>query len=210
MVTRQLPVFPLNVVLLPGTTLPLHLFEPRYRQLLTDVRAGDAQFGLLCSISGLPELAIPRGRHGCIAEVIEVEMLPDGRSNILVRGRERFVLDAFVDHPAPYRMAQVTTEDDVPPDNAVAAAVLADEVATNFRRIVKAVHTLNDDQALPPPLPDDPAQLAWNIGAMIDLEYDTRYQLLALREVTARLSLIDGVLRRALPELELRAAMHQR
>lgn len=210
MATRQLPIFPLNVVLLPGTTLPLHLFEPRYRQLLADVRAGDSEFGLLCSISGLPELAIPPGRHGCIAEVTDVEMLPDGRSNILVRGTDRFVLDAFMEHPAPYHVAQVRTVEDLPAANAVALAVLADEVITNFRRIVKAVHVLNDDEAPPPPLPEDPAQLAWNIGAMIDLDYETRYQLLAEREPATRLSLIDGVLRRALPELELRAAMHRR
>lgn len=210
MATRQLPVFPLNVVLLPGTTLPLHLFEPRYRQLLTDVRAGDSQFGLLCSIHGVPEVAIPPGRFGCIAEVTDVEMLPDGRSNILVRGLARFQLDAMVEHPAPYRVAQVSTVDDVPSGNAVALTVIADDVATHFRRVVKAVHALNDDSAPPPPLPDDPAQLAWNIGAMIDLDYDARYQLLAERDAAARLALIDGVLRRALPDLELRAAMHQR
>jgi hypothetical protein len=92
----------------------------------------------------------------------------------------------------------------------VALAVLADDVAANFRRIVKAVHTLNDDAAPPPPLPDDPVQLAWNIGAMIDLDFETRYQLLAERHAAARLALIDGVLRRVLPDLELRAAMHRR
>ena len=210
MATRQLPVFPLNVVLLPGTTLPLHLFEPRYRQLLTDIRAGDSQFGLLCTVPGVPEHAIPSGRHGCIAEVTDVEMLPDGRSNILVRGIARVTLDAYVDDAAPYRVAQVTTVDDLPSDNAVALAVLADDVATNFRRIVKAVHTLNDDAAPPPPLPDDPVQLAWNIGAMIDLDFETRYQLLAERHAASRLALIDGVLRRVLPDLELRAAMHRR
>ncbi|MFN9957302.1 MAG: LON peptidase substrate-binding domain-containing protein, partial [bacterium] len=92
----HLPIFPLGVVLYPGTALPLHLFEPRYRQMLADVRAGDSRFGILTSLSGVPERDLPRGRMGCVAEVTDVEMMPDGRANIVVQGRERFALEAFV------------------------------------------------------------------------------------------------------------------
>ena len=60
-----------------------------------------------------------------------------------------------------------------------------------------------------PALPDEPAQLAWSIAAMIDLDLDARQRLLGERLPSARLATIDGVLRNALPDLELRAAMHK-
>jgi ATP-dependent Lon protease len=92
----------------------------------------------------------------------------------------------------------------------VALAVAADDVAANFRRVVKAVQTLNDQSGPLPTLPDEPAQLAWSIGAMIDLDVEQKYALLAERSPAARLSLVDAVLRKVLPDLELRAAMHRR
>lgn len=209
MASETLPIFPLGIVLFPGTTLPLHLFEPRYRQLLADVRAGSSRFGILTGVPGVGERDLPPGRIGCVAEVTDVEMLPDGRSNILVAGRERFALDRFVEHDAPYHVADVTFVSDVGGGSPVALAVASDEVAANFRRVVKAVHTLNDSSEPPPTLPDDPAQLAWSIGAMIDLELEQKYRLLAEPSPAARLAQVDAVLRKVLPDLELRAAMHR-
>ncbi|MBY0492083.1 MAG: LON peptidase substrate-binding domain-containing protein [Gemmatimonadaceae bacterium] len=204
-----LPVFPLGVVLFPGTALPLHLFEPRYRQLLADVRAGDSRFVILPGMAGIPERELPPGRMACVAEVTEVEMLPDGRSNIMVRGRERVALTDFVPHPALYHVAEFHEIDDEPGDSPVALAVAADDVTQHFRRVVNAVRILGDNTSPPPPLPESPAQLAWTIASMIDFDVEQRYTLLAERRPLARLSQVDAVLRRVLPDLELRAAMHQ-
>jgi Lon protease-like protein len=204
-----LPVFPLGVVLFPGTALPLHLFEPRYRQLLADVRAGDSRFVILPAKAGVGERELPPGRMACVAEVTEVEMMPDGRSNIIVRGRERVALVQFVEHPALYHVAEFEAIADEPGDSPVALAVAADDVTQNFKRVVKAVHTLGDNDAPPPPLPDAPAQLPWTIASMIDFDVEQRYALLAERRPLARLTQVDAVLRRVLPDLELRAAMHR-
>jgi Lon protease-like protein len=207
--SRLLPIFPLGLVLQPGTAVPLHLFEPRYRQLLTDVRSGDSRFGILCAIPGVAERDLPPGRVGCIAEVTDVEMLPDGRSNIMIAGRERFVLERFVEHEAPYHVAEVSLLDDEASDSRVAVTVAADDVVEHFRRVVHAVHILNDDDSAPPPLPDDPALIAWAIAGMVDFDLQQRQALLESRSPLARLTMIDGVLRRVLPDLELKAAMHQ-
>lgn len=209
MALTHLPIFPLGVVLFPGTALPLHLFEPRYRRLLADVRAGDSRFGILTGISGVAERDLPPGRVGCVAEVTEVEMMPDGRANIVVVGRERFTLETFVESDALYHVASVQALPDTPTTNAVALAVASDDVVQHFRQVVKAVHVINDTQGKVPPLPDDPAQLAWTIAAMIDLDLDARYRLLAERDPAARLAAIDAVLRKAIPELELQAALKQ-
>jgi len=87
--------------------------------------------------------------------------------------------------------------------------VVADEVASNFKRVVAAVHTLNDDTSPPPALPEDPAQLAFAIAGMVDFELAQRQALLESRSPMARLTLVNGVLRTVLPDLELKAAMHQ-
>lgn len=209
MTSLRLPIFPLGLVLFPGVSLPLHLFEPRYRQLLKDV-GKRGRFGIVCTIPGVDEERMPRGRVGCIAEVVEVEMLADGRSNILVVGRERFSLERFVNDPAPYHVADVSPVDDSPDDAPVALAVAAGELSARFKRIVDAVRVLSDDDTAPPPLPEDPVNMPFAIGALIDLDLEQRQQLLSERSPAQRLAQMDGVLRKALPDLELRAAMKSR
>lgn len=207
---ERIPLFPLGMVLFPGTAVPLHLFEPRYRQLLKDVQRADNKFGIICGLPDVAERALPAGRVGCIAEVTEADTLPDGRSNIVIVGRERFALSAFLDDDAPYHVVAGTAVPDVTDEARVALVLAADEVASNFKRVVRAVHTLNDDDSDPPTLPDDPVQLPWTIGAMIDIDLEARQRLLSEQSPAARLRMIDGVLRKALPDLELRAAMHKR
>jgi Lon protease-like protein len=202
-----LPIFPLGVVLYPGTALPLHLFEPRYRQLLHDVRAGDSRFGILTAMPGVGERDLPPGHMGCVAEVTEVVMMPDGRANIIVQGRERVALRHFVESEAPYHVASVVEVPDLTTASPVALAVASDDVVQHFKQVVKAVHAINGEQGPMPTLPDDPAQLAWTIASMVDLDLDTRYRLLAERDPAARLSAIDAVLRKAIPDLELQAAL---
>lgn len=204
-----LPIFPLGLVLFPGTVVPLHLFEPRYRALIADVQRADKRFGILCAQPGVAERDLPPGRVGCVAEVTECEILSDGRANIVVTGRERFALQQYIEHDALYHVAEVTWVPDGPAESPVALAVVSDDVAANFKRVVKAVHILNDNDAPVPVLPESPAQLAWTIGAMIDIDLDARYRLLAETSPAARLNQIDAVLRKAIPDIELRAAMHQ-
>ena len=91
----------------------------------------------------------------------------------------------------------------------VALMVVADEITANFRRLVRAVQTLNNEPLAAITLPDDPIDVAWHIGAMIDIDVEMRYKLLAERAPLARLQLLDELLRKELPDLELRAAMHR-
>jgi Lon protease-like protein len=205
----RLPIFPLGLVLFPGTALPLHIFEPRYRQLIADIGIG-GRFGILLAVPSLAERELPPGHAGCIAELTQAKMLPDGRSNITVVGRERFTLERFVDDDAPYHVAEVQGFGDSTADAPVALVVAGEEVAARFKRVVAAVRILATDDAPPPSLPDDPAALPFAIGAMIDLELGQRQELLAEPSPARRLAMIDAVLRKVLPDLELRAAMMPR
>jgi Lon protease-like protein len=113
-----LPIFPLsNVVLFPGVATPLHLFEPRYRQLARDVLAGERCIGMVVvrpefadEMSGDP----PVFPIGCAGRIAESQRLPDGRYNLVLRGESRFrVLE---EPPRPgerlYRCARVEYLDD--------------------------------------------------------------------------------------------------
>jgi Lon protease-like protein len=205
----RLPIFPLGLVLFPDAPVPLHLFEPRYRQMLADIRAGDSRFVILPAMPGVAERALPAGRVGCVAEVTDVEMLPDGRAHIVIVGRERVVLDRFVEDPAPYHVAEVAELDDVGGEPPIALAVAADEVVANFRRVVRAAQQIDGETPHDPTLPSAPARIPWAIAGMIDLDTPGRYRLLAERSPVARLAQIDALLKKVLPELELRAAMQR-
>lgn len=90
---RLLPLFPLDAVLLPQTHLPFHIFELRYRTLLADALAGNRLIGLHTldpESPPLPDGAPALLPFGCAGEIVEHEPLPDGRSNIVLRGAFRY------------------------------------------------------------------------------------------------------------------------
>lgn len=106
---RLLPLFPLEAVLLPQTSLPFHVFEPRYREMLADALEGERLLGLHTVDAAAPPL--PDGRpallsYGCAGEIVEHEPLPDGRSNIVLRGVFRYRVAAERTGKA-YRLAEV-------------------------------------------------------------------------------------------------------
>ncbi len=207
--TTRLPLFPLGVVLFPGAALPLHIFEPRYRQLLTDCLAADGRFGLLFRDEGQNEDGIPAGTVGCVAEIEHHEALADGRSNIIVRGRERFAFDCWIDAETPYRQGSVAPYDDAS-EPAASLAVLNGRVRLLFARVAEAASTIAEEGAGPPPLPDDPVRLSFAIAAMIDMHASARQVLLSERSPAARLRALESWLAPAAPALEARAEVHQR
>ncbi|MGH7717823.1 MAG: LON peptidase substrate-binding domain-containing protein [Gemmatimonadaceae bacterium] len=209
MAARTIPLFPLPLVLFPGVTLPLHIFEHRYRRMLADCQAGDRQFGVVSCPTGTEERSLPSGHVGCIAGIDDVVMLPDGRSNITVRGGERFSLERFVQSPLPYHVGEVSAHADVSEPEAPLAD-LATQVREAFTRVVRAARTISGERADAPALPADPALLAFGIASMIDLDIAARQHLLASRSPTERLREIGTLLDTAVGNLEERAATHER
>ena len=109
MLPSTIPIFPLpNVVLFPSVFLPLHIFEPRYRRMLADALSGDRIIGmvLLRDGEGPGDEPPPVYDVGCAGLVSHAERLPDGRSNIILRGIERFRIVGEVGGRA-YRRAEV-------------------------------------------------------------------------------------------------------
>ncbi len=209
--TTQLPLFPLPLVLFPGTRLPLHIFEPRYRQLLADVLTEGAarEFGVLFRADDVAERAIPMGHIGCIAVIEQSERLPDGRANLLVRGSQRFRFEGLVATDRLYHVAATSAYEDVaePP---ASLAPLATEVVDLFHRVAAAARALTDDADTLPELPDAAEQLAFAIAGMIDMDAPTRQRLLVSRSAAGRLREVAEILSNAVDPLEHRAGVHAR
>ena len=110
MLPAIIPIFPLpNVVLFPSVFLPLHIFEDRYRKMMTEVLKGDRIIGIVLVRGERDDIEEPPPVHpvGCAGLVSHAEPLPDGRSNIILRGLQRFRIDQE-EHSRSYRRAQIT------------------------------------------------------------------------------------------------------
>ena len=112
----EVPLFPLSVVLFPGMALPLHIFEPRYRDMMADCLADQAPFGVVLAIAEQPHGQEVPAKIGTLARIADYEQLPDGRYNLLALGTRRFqILETR--HERPYLTGLVrpfcdTTRDD--------------------------------------------------------------------------------------------------
>jgi Lon protease-like protein len=206
---RELPLFPLPLVLFPGVPLPLHIFEPRYQRMLADVQAGDQLFGL--SYHDVTESEgdrPPLGHVGCVAEVTEVQPLPEGRSNILTVGLIRYRLEEYVERGDPYLVGRVLFFE----DESEAPGVLderAGEVSRLFMRIARAVRSINDERAgLPDLPPTDPERLSFLVAAAMELDTQVKLELLELRSTAERLKRLRDLLARVVSGYEERARIH--
>jgi Lon protease-like protein len=206
----DLPLFPLPVALFPGVPLPLHIFEPRYRQMLLDIRLANNLFGLAYFDPTSAEAENPPVGHiGCVAEVTETQTLPDGRSNILTLGVIRYRIDSYVDSGAPYLVAQVTYFEDDEEDESLLAGA-SKEVAETFTRIAQAVRTINDERAALPDISNtEPQRLSFLVAAAMEIDADLKQELLELRSTSERLQRLRGMLAIAVKGYEERARIHE-
>jgi Lon protease-like protein len=202
-VGEVIPVFPLSSVLFPGMPLPLHIFEPRYRQLLDDLSAAPtgARFGVLALRSGSETLG-PDGSDGLpdvaaigtLAEILDVERKPDGSSDVLSVGSQRFRVESLIADGKPYLRAEVRFLDEV--DGA-----LDDDRTARARELITIYDAMLTRLAGRPTggeLPSDPSQLAYQIAARLPLLPVDRQSLLEVDTTAERLVRLDRLLRREL------------
>ena len=206
---RELPLFPLPLVLFPGVPLPLHIFEPRYQRMLANIRARDNLFGLsYFDVSETESARPPIGQVGCVAEVTEVQPLPEGRSNILTIGLIRYRVESYVETGEPYLVGRVSFFEDEEEEAAYLEG-RADEVLKIFMRIARAVRVINDERASLPELPQtDPERLSFLVAAAMDLDTEVKLELLELIFTSERLKRLRDLLARAVSSYEERARIH--
>jgi Lon protease-like protein len=199
-----IPLFPLDAVLFPGTRAPLHIFEDRYRAMLGDILARDGQFGLVAGAGSEP----PPGSVGVVAQVVTHQPLEDGRSNILVEGVGRFVVQGIEATDAPYLVARVVPFDDepgAPPISAASLRALRDLGA----RCRRAMATLADLPA-EGDWAHDQAEETFQVAASVPWDPGQSAPFLILRSPAERADLLLRILPGVVPDLERRAAVHRR
>jgi ATP-dependent Lon protease len=207
---RELPLFPLPVVLFPGVPLPLHIFEPRYRKMLDDIRVGNNFFGLSYFDSSASDSeSPPTGHVGCVAEVTETQTLPDGRSNILTIGLIRYRVEEYVQRGDPYLVAKVGFFEDEE-ESKEQLNQSSQDVAQTFTRIARAVRIINDERATLPDISDtEPQRLSFLVAAAMEIEAELKQELLEVRFTSQRLQRLSDMLARAVTSYEERARIHE-
>jgi ATP-dependent Lon protease len=206
---RVLPIFPLPLVQFPGAITPLHIFEERYRKMLHDVMLTDKTFGITYHSDEQDPDAPPSGSIGCTVEILLLQPMPDGRSNILCLGGQRYYLLNYVEGE-PYLQAEVEffhdepTSEDLTPQTRRATRL--------FQRLLKANKKLKDASAIEeadtPDLPEDPEELSFAIAASLELPPEDKQTLLEMTSTAHRLSRLNALLDELATTYERRAIIH--
>lgn len=197
---KRLRLFPLNAVLFPGAVLNLHVFEPRYKQMISECLDEGVGFGVVLIREGQEagDPSVEPHQIGSIAEIIEVTQLPFGRFYISTVGRERFRITQILSRE-PYLTvdAEVIREDESDED---ALEPLTDEVRGAFLEYLELVVEFSG-QETNVDLPSDPQSTSYIVGDALQVADTMKQRLLELDSTKQRLTVELSFLRRLLPQL---------
>lgn len=191
-----IPLFPLAVVVFPDQTLPLHIFEPRYRELIADCRAAEAAGGLLpFGISFGHDVTVER-EVGCTVVVEKVlTEYEDGQLDIITTGRERYRLVEVFEEKS-YLTAAVEFFAD---EAEAADTLLLGRVREKYEQLSSLIEA-ESGMRLEHPTPEHSFQLALSAG----LPPEVRQELLETRSENLRLQRLEAQFEMLIPELEVR------
>lgn len=193
LVSPLLPLFPLEVVLFPGLPLPLHIFEPRYKEMIGECLSQEKRFGVVrAQESGVAEI-------GCTAEIMAVtKKYDDGRMDIVTEGRERFeVLE--VNQERDFLRADVLFFEDDPEKATPEEIAHAIKLHGEIMALIGAQPTLSGD--------DNP-RLSFGLAGSLPLDLDFKQNLLSMRSEPKRMQAVTAYFEAILPKL--RRAVHVR
>ncbi len=196
----ELPLFPLNSILFPGTTLPLHIFEDRYKLMIGRCLESNSPFGVLLIRSGneIGEVAEPF-EVGTTARIARVQHLGEGRMNLVCLGEQRFRLLRRVSE-TPYLVGEVEllqatdAEDEDVSD-------LADTVAPLFGEYYRLYLAVSNQWTRQIAMPEAPSELADFVASRLAVSMSTKQQLLEELSVRRRLEMETETLSDAIREM---------
>jgi len=185
-VSSLLPIFPLELVLLPGVPLPLHIFEPRYKEMIAECLEQKKPFGVVrASSDGVAEI-------GCTAEIMSVtKKYDDGRMDILTRGVERFEV-IEVNEDRSFLQAEISLVEDEPGKPATQMVTQAVRLHAEIAKLAGAEPSGPDEHA---------ANLSFLLAGSLPLDLDFKQNLLSTLSEAKRLEAVVGYLEAILPGL---------
>jgi Lon protease-like protein len=193
----ELPLFPLNVVLFPGMVLPLHIFESRYRQMITECLQTDKPFGVvLAQPISIPLQEVPH-MVGTMAEIHDLDRLEDGRFTLMAKGTQRFrILSQHREKPYLSGFVEIYEDDMESAEDVVRYAKQANSLFNSYvTLLLKAVN----EQELNTVLPEVPEDLSYFIAYFLDIGDDQKQQFLEMTSTRQRLQEEITILRREVP-----------
>lgn len=197
MTIDDLPLFPLNVVLFPGMVLPLHIFEERYKQMISRCLSDDPRFGVALIQDGV-EVGGPATVHGvgCLARIVGVSKYDDGRLDLLALGVQRMRLLDIMDD-MPYMRGRVELFNDACEEPEYVQEAVDDvlEMLTTYSRMLGQ----EDELQL---TPDDPEALSF-VAGVLPMAAAQKQELLAATLTSERLASVRKFLRREIELLKL-------
>jgi hypothetical protein len=179
-----IPIFPLpDVMLFPNVSRPLHIFEPRYRAMVADALQGDRIIGMVLLRPGYE--ADYEGRPqvypiGCAGVITDVEELPDGRFNIVLRGLVKFRVTGE-DQSRPYRLAHVDAMPELPNDD---EKVALRKQRQRLEALLVASLKGSGSEPIPPAIPDE--DVVNGLAQYLELDPIARQELLEQEGVLSR------------------------
>jgi Lon protease-like protein len=188
---NRIPLFPLDVVLLPAMALPLHIFEPRYRVMIARCLDEKLEFGMILAANN--NIAT----MGCTAEIVrKIRDYPDGRLDIATEGRAIFRLTELLDEKEYYEgVVEYVADEPAELDAAKRAELIA--------AFEKSHEFLFGQPWLNGPSEDE-STLAYRMAALLPLELEKRQALLESRSESQRRDMIRGWIDALLPQLSER------
>lgn len=193
---HEIPLFPLNTVLFPGMPLPLHIFEPRYKQMIRLCQEEQRPFGVVFlrrSVSVGGPLTTPHA-IGCTARIIEVQPLEEERMLIMTLGQERFRIKTL-NHDHAYLMGNVELiplKDIVTASSEVALERLR-PLVTEYLEIVSELGEANFNSSQ---LPDDPRRLLYMAAGLLQIPQEEKQALLEVENLTILSKELYGIYHR--------------
>ena len=190
-----LPLFPLDVVLLPGTPLPLHIFEPRYKEMIRECLAHETQFGVVRAVEhGITDI-------GCTAEIVTVtKQYPDGRLDLVAEGRSRFEV-LHLNRERSFLRAEVLFIPDEPGATDDGEGARAVELHREILSLAGAVQDLSGAGE---------TSLSFHLAGSLPLDLDFKQQLLATRSEGQRMQALAKYLESIMPNLRRAARARER
>jgi len=205
MIMYELPLFPLRTVLFPGQTLPLHIFEPRYRQMIADCLQTDRIFGVVLIRKGL-EVGGPAKPYevGTTARIQDVERLSDGRMNIVTVGHERFRIQDYSTEDRPYLVGRVSPWPWS--DDSVMDPELGRDVQQRLDRYINLFAQASDANIHVDFSPQHPATLAVLAAVVLQVAPEQKQALLEIPSVDELLRHVNRLLRQENRALQIMLA----
>lgn len=191
--TREIPLFPLNLVLFPRMPLPLHIFEERYKAMIGECMRNNTPFGVSLIRAGV-EVGAPADPHtiGTTSRVLRSQLLEEGRLNIVTKGESRYEI-VNITQKEPHVAAEVRLLDEPVGDGFTG---ISPGLIEEFTRLMRGLISLGGGYSAQVDIPDDPVEMSYIIAANLDAPIQVRQELLEAPTAADRLNRLVPLLKR--------------